>query len=570
MISAEYQSPDYYGPGLLYPVHLYSPVFAISDPSGAVGISLMYPILDYKHNVELQFVSRGGGYATNGRAWEAYFRLKGDLPAGQTRRYRVAVRATPDPTEWVRTLTPYRDFFRATYGDVRYTRDPRPVFGVSVADPHCLSDNSPDGFCGRAGRRPDQVGWAPTAQYLRSANDMGYARVMFWKPSGIFRLHQDLNFPFQFMTHMNDVPALRASLDSLRAVSTSGLQMGYWWGNSVRVMRGWDDGRFEFFDPANADHVDRALAEFDMAVGLRAQMIGLDAFVGIPDWDAYSWLRTLQQRAPNVKLLLEREGSAPDLFNLVAPTWVNEPNLQTPRVLADFLVPGHESWFGLQQFYWDHLAQLRGHALSTAERNAEIERVAQLGYVPVLFDNFPIRGRDFRAAESWLTTIPSDLREGQGPSGPTGPTGSTGPTGPTGHHGGGGGGGGGGGRPSGGSGGGGGVVGFSGGDGAGSGGGGGGGMVHFAGGGAPGGPSSFGNSSASGGGSTGAGVTTVAGGSAAPGLPATGIVTADGSRISAPGFTRAEIEAAIERVRQGIFGPQLAQQLEPPSGRVKN
>jgi hypothetical protein len=43
---------------------------------------------------------------------------------------------------------------------------------------------------------------------------------------------------------------------------------------------------------------------------------------------------------------------------------------------------------------------------------------------------------------------------------------------------------------------------------------------------------------------------------------------ADGGRISAPGFTRAEVEAAIERMRKNIFGPQLAQ--TPASPDHKN
>jgi hypothetical protein len=516
----------YYGLGFNYPLNTYSPVFVLHDGRRCIGMSLLYPILDFKHEVQMQLIAPDGPFDLGGRNWEVHFRMLGNLEPGEARSYTLAVRVADSPSDWLKTLVPYRDFFKATYGGPTYTRDPRPVSGISINDPVCISEQSPFGFCGPNAVRPDVSGWMRHAQFFRNRPANGYHRMMLWKPSGLFRNHQDLNFPFQFMTHMNRVPMMRSTLHHLAAVPSEQLEMGYWWGHSLRVMREWDDGIYEVFDPQNPEHVRLALAEFDMAVGLGAKTIGLDAFVGTPAWDGFQWLKTLLHRAPGVKLVVERETGAPDFYHTLGPTWVYSHHLSTSKILADFLNPGHETWCGV---HWVILEQELGRSMTPGERDAEIRRVARLGFVPVVFDDYPIIGKDFRAAESWLDTIPAALRfeAGGGGSGGGGQNQAP-PVMPAL------------GEPS-----------FS----AGGGGRGGGGGGGWGGGGGGGGKLSFGSVSGAGGGSS---VTTFRGGSAALARHAAGI------------FTSEEIRLAIERAKRKVSAPPPPEVTEPEPAEIED
>src|SRR5262249_40830480 len=121
-----------------------------------VGISLMYPLLDFRHGVEARLISPGDQYAAPVRNWEVYFLLDSDLLPGQSRTYTLAVRMTPNSNEWVRTFTPYRSYFLGLYGGLQYFGDPFPVSGATVAAPSCQTASDPRGFCDPA--RPDLSG----------------------------------------------------------------------------------------------------------------------------------------------------------------------------------------------------------------------------------------------------------------------------------------------------------------------------------------------------------------------------------------------------------------------------
>lgn len=516
--TADHANGLWAGFGHLYPVDCYSPVFVVSNGTYTIGASLLYPVLEYKHNVQVQLVSADGIELHGGKNWKIDFTLIGNMPPRTSRVYTLSVRATSRPEEWVRTLTPYRDYFASLYGGVRYTRNPNPICGLSPTDPACL-DTSPLGFCGPTNYRPDTAGWGPFIGYINSLRDRGHTRMMMWAPSGLFRNNRDQNFPFQFMTHMRDVPMLNSTLPLLRALPGPNLAMGYWWGRAAHVMTSWDTPHSEVLNPDNPQHVARAMAELDMALDLGATLIGLDALGYAAPWDAYRWLQTLQAHAPGVTFCTEWARSGPDFMHTLAPTWVNASDMQTPKVLADLLVPGHETWCGVP------LSGLRdrlGRQPTLTERVAEVERVAALGLVPVIFDEIQVNPNTMRGAESWLSTIPADLREGAAaPEPPIAP--ASAPVGAAG-------GGGGGGR----------------------GGGGGGG---WGGGGGGGGKLSFGSVSGAGGGSS---VTTFRGGSAALARHAAGI------------FTSEEIRLAIERAKRKVTAPPPPEVTEPEPAEIED
>jgi len=401
----------------VYPNQTYSPVAVFGDRRYTFGISLLYPILEYEHNVELQLESPGGGFTLGGTNWEQRLRIQGQLAPGETRTYVITIRVVPAGENWLRTLVPYRDYFNGLYGGVRYTRDPRPVLHYVAAQTDSISPSNPYGFF-QPKRRPDIYGWKPTADYLRERAREGWQRVMIWTPTGLFQHNQRFNYPFLFMTQMRNVPAMNSSMGELRGLA-SDMQVGYWWGNSQLVLDSWNTDTGEPFDPDNPDHVRRGFAELDLAVSLGATTIGLDTFGRTPVWDSYRWLEMMRERAPGVTFITEPVRA--DILHTLAPTLVfaSKGRAQTPKILADFLLPGHETW-GLIRF-GDIEADL-GRPLSQAERHAEVVRVAALGYVPVFGDrNANPTDPAFQAAESWRTTVPQDLRiERVGASGPDG------------------------------------------------------------------------------------------------------------------------------------------------------
>ncbi|MFG0293429.1 MAG: hypothetical protein ACIAQF_06020 [Phycisphaerales bacterium JB065] len=424
-IPLSHNNAPYFGGGKNYPGGLYSPVAILQNGDDTIGVSMLYDVREYRHDVFIRVESPGGIFTHGGRNWQVRFVFDRDdddeggriLP-GQTRVYRVCVRAQKsDPSEWVRTLKPYRDFFRETYGPVRYERDPRPVVGMITAMPSIASVSNPRGFVGTADR-PDLAGFEPIVEKLQEQVDKGFERVMIWSPSGVYRNNVQNNYPFNFTSGWNTVPALARSKHVLKEFGDSETDLGLWWGNSSNLMpRGWDAAYSVRFDPKYPFHVNRGREEMNGAVSVGATTVGLDAMSGMPAWNAYDWVLQLQSEYPQVRFVFET--MAPDFIHTITPTYIYGTRIpetdpygaNNPHLLADFLNPGHEIW-----------AQISGHDIKVnlglpshvpVPQAALYERAAQAanqGYVPMIFGPVPTtEGLD--AAESWLYTIPEDLQD---------------------------------------------------------------------------------------------------------------------------------------------------------------
>lgn len=423
-------------PAWCYPGYAYSPITVLRNGQYAVGVSLHYPILEYQHDVAIRTTSPTGsaGVGEGGRGWNIQFRLNnfGDDPRyqgsvindklldpGQRRVYVVSVRVTKNPTEWVRTLLPYRAYFESLYGGVRYTRDARPVRGLSVAGEWMLSSSNTMGFTEPSSLRPDRFGWGPWANRIRALQGRAQ-RVMLWAPSGLFRNNTGLNYPFQFTSRWNDVPMMNDAVTKLRTVPQAGIELGLWWGRSTQVMRSWDTNSVEWLNPDNPEHAQLALRELDLAVMAGTTVIGLDYFFAgeqTPSWKLYHWLERMKQHAPGVKFVTEARNC--DFMHTLAPTLFDfYPTLEEvqhgeqlmritePFYLADLLVPGHETWGALG---FDRVRAVRGAAMSAAEQRSEMLRAAGSGYTIVAFNEEPLTDAHL-AIETRNTTIPADIR----------------------------------------------------------------------------------------------------------------------------------------------------------------
>ncbi len=439
-MQADVRRPNDYKPRV-YPRHLYSPVSVVYNSNYAIGVSFHYPVLEYKHDVRFELYSPGGSSSIGegGRGWCVdvraqtmggehpmdYITHEAKLVPGESRTYVISVRVAKNTDEWMRTLLPYRNYFRALYGMPRYERDPRPIQGVTVAGTWVLSQSNPYGFV-RDDRRPDRLGWRPWADAL-AARSGDWRRIMIWAPSGVFRNNPELNFPFKFTSFWMEGAShnhnMGDAVTQLRRVPASGIDLGLWWGRSAQVMRQWEASSAEAFDPDNPDHVSRGFAELDIAVQSGATMIGLDAFAHgfSPNWKLYRWMQMMYDRHPNVPLKFCTEGRSVDFMHAMAPTWMEfyewpgaNPTVNTMRLvttpfyLADFLNPGHETWAGLA---FNRMEVALRRPVTPAEIRAEIEHAAEMGYVPVIFDERPVEA-SLVAAESWTETVPADLQPG--------------------------------------------------------------------------------------------------------------------------------------------------------------
>lgn len=424
-----------------YPRQVYSPVTVLRNANYAVGVSLQYPILDYKHDCRISLRAPGGRLARGdgGRGFEVVHMLSNSsapggnengnpasLNPGESRTYVVSVRVTKTSDEWIRTLVPYRNFFRSTYGGVTYTRDTTPINGTPMALPERVSRDNPAGFLGGAAR-PDLEGYGDWVQRILSRR--GWKSYMLWGAAGMYsRGEMNYRWPYQVATRLVNNPRLSVSATDnnggIASIARPGRQLGIWFFRSVEVARAWDATEREAFDPDNPEHVRLFLDEVNAAVALGATMIGLDTFTPdvTPIWKLHPWLKRLRTEYPQIRFGIEPITC--DILHALAPTKLRGNNdrggvapssleelyiIKNPHYLADFLLPGHEIWGGFR--YGAYKAF--NATVTPAIVDRDMRELASYGYVPLIMGDVDQPGT-YTVAESWKTTVPADLQIAEG------------------------------------------------------------------------------------------------------------------------------------------------------------
>ncbi len=404
--------------GWFYPDGLYSPVAILGEGDVRVGASLIYPILEYKHQTRIGVFARRENPG-RGLVWEFSFNLnapgadgrklslEGDIPPGETRTYTVAVRAVNSPQAWEQTLQPYADYFKEKYGGVRYERDPRPVQAFSVAASGQVGPGNPMGF--RQDKlRPDLHGYGPWAENILRSVGLGWKRSMVWAAAGATEKGQEKNVPLKFSSQWGAGPGRPARMQdfsqSLQRVGRGGGNLGLWWSRSAMLAVSYDPPTFVPLDPDDPAQAEAALKDLDAALAAGATTIGLDAFRNMDIWKAYPWLQRMQARAPGVKFVIEPPLG--DIMHTLAPCFLlttrageGVMRIETRHYLADMLNPGHETW-GFTRL--DRLSSYLKRDITSADVMAEMQRAATLGYVPVASTGAALDPR-LVAAESWKT-----------------------------------------------------------------------------------------------------------------------------------------------------------------------
>lgn len=423
----------------VYPTRSYSPVMALWNERVAVGVSVLYPVDEYQHDVRVALVSAdepASDSLPGGRGWAVDVRLSnlGDerdtgtlkysaqMRPGEVREYTIAVRVSKRADQWARTLVPYREYFASRYGGVSYDRDSRPVMPWAIAEAGSQNGQNPLGFFGPVQWRPDIFGWSQVIKSI-NLNTSSFGRVVLMAPGGLYPTQTAHNPPFQMATPWRQNPQLVQALDperGLRGLTRHKRQLGLWWGNSIRPSKTWDSPEMQVLDIASMQHRELARAELDTAVEAGAKLIVLGDCSPevLPAWQIASWVRVLKEQYPGVKFVVAPISC--DLVHAIAPGVVQgwgEPKLakstgdllavKGPHLLADFLLPGHETWASFE--YSAHRSIFKVQpTVATVLR--DMRQVASCGYVP-FFMELGGDGRHIKAASTWETSVPADLQK---------------------------------------------------------------------------------------------------------------------------------------------------------------
>ena len=183
---------------------------------------------------------------------------------------------------------------------------------------------------------------------------------------------------------------------------------GLWWGHSLEYQPSWNSPDVTSLDLDEPRQVEAAFAELDRAAQAGATLMGLDAFSHrhLPPWKSYHWLLRMQQRHESMTFITE--GCTVDFMHTLAPTWIDsyaanslpahrQGDLSRRHALADWLLPGHEIWAGM---LFNRKSEATGTELPLPMMRREIARIAQLGYVPVIFIEAARPAQTLRATES--------------------------------------------------------------------------------------------------------------------------------------------------------------------------
>ena len=388
-----------------YPSELYSPIAVMTGNGITMGISLQYPVLDYKHDVSIS--TTGVGYDT----WRTDLRIGGAPPSGNiwlnnpakiapgaSRSYTVSFRFNSANADWRKTITPYLAYFQGQYGRVTYNLNPQPIRGFALAATDVQSPANPNGWYAQAGD-PTRNGYRTAANAVQTALG-SFSRVVVWAPTGLVTRNGSMNYPPQFTSRWTNPDrgsqALRDGPSSFRSIRCKGEQSwGLWWGHAAETSPGWDTPPLRPVNPSDAGQRALVLKELRGATDAGARIIGLDAFAHCHDplWNLVGLLALLKENAPNVAFC--SEGRSCDVLHRLVPTWIDaystrktsagdEGRIKGRFVLADLLLPGHETWVGM---CYDRCKEptLNGPTATTAAITTDVRRIMDLGYVPVLF-----------------------------------------------------------------------------------------------------------------------------------------------------------------------------------------
>lgn len=424
----------------VYPEESYSPMVVVTTRQYALGISVLYDFKGTWTSVGSVLYTESDGswiFSVNHFSQNLYDATSAgrlSLNPGETRTYVVALRFAP-PRDWVLTMKPYRDHFRAMWNVADASvndRDRRPirtfVLGswynnsltpISTYLPNCpfLSDGCPAmgvepscydppreippayrnerGFDGTIWQlmtsdatEPDGVRWRPVLDwFMNRTRDFGFRRTLIWALAG--------NYPMYDLCDARNYPPVMATvwapeLEDDRqdfidvANENTDVNLGYYWGRTSQVPVFDENGDWEWdsenqaIDLDDPDHLNFVREEYQAMLALGMDELGLDAPSNIPSDQKYAWWSEMMAQKPDLKMISENPAS--DWTNLFAANWGHANAGSSwyygggPNNIAWYLNPRAE------QIMWDV-------GLSTNPTQQQIDSLKEImrwGYTPAI------------------------------------------------------------------------------------------------------------------------------------------------------------------------------------------
>ena len=351
--------------GYIYP-GVYSPVIVLHDEEDALGTSIQFPLLEYKHDVNmvLKKITEGAQAGT----WRHIYR-KGNsysyIPVHNseedTWEYRITVRFA-EKRNWLLTLHPYKDFFNNIYEEFSVDSPPdlRPIYRRNVSSKGDFHEiENPRGYNDNLEIHIPEIGWQNfILDVLQDMNTRGYERFVLWNPSGTYQNDNGCNFPPQFMDFLPHLAGEEEGGNDFyfNVFEPSGINLGFWWGRSAQIPFGYDGNGWNPAGCVDASYQNQGNLNFlngqlDQALARGAKTLGLDHFTNMPPWDKFLWVEDMMNRASNqgTDILLVHEDSGADFFHSKMANWYNpdrwnRPVQFGPDLLSRYLNGPSEIW----------------------------------------------------------------------------------------------------------------------------------------------------------------------------------------------------------------------------------
>lgn len=394
-----------------YPNELYSPLAVLRTADIAVGVSVLYPVLEYRHDLAFSIEAMSSSdwqvRISTGRPTrreDLWWGNAAKVPAGESWIWRTCIRFEENGGDWPKTLQPYLAWYQQRYGRVAYQRDPRPIRGFAFASPADQSPDNPEGWARSIGR-PDIEGFDKA---IRQVEDLAgrWPRVIAWAPTGLATKNKELNYPHQFASRWTSEDCPNRELFRKAPIDLKSMQIpsthrwGLWWGHAAEQTPGFDRLPQTRVAPDRPASMAEFMRELGCATETGATLIGLDAFAHShnPIWNLVPILLEMKRKAPSATFCTE--GRACDVLHRLAPTWLDAYRTKPFRsggherikgafILADLVNPGHETWAGM---VYDRSSDpsLFGSKPDPAALRWSVRRIAEYGYVPVLFADIDV------------------------------------------------------------------------------------------------------------------------------------------------------------------------------------
>lgn len=339
---------------------LYSPVIVTEDGDFAVGTSLEYPYLNYKHwaQLKLNLLKEGvkadtwrhdyGNFVEESTDFKITPGAPSTIAAGETRNYTLNVRFAPS-RYWLLTLYPYKQYFNSLYGSDNnfYDKDLRPVRSTRVADYQDQNIiTNPRGYDKEY--RIDQEGWGRFVDdFINESLQLGYTRTSINAPGGQY-LNATHNLPPQFMSEW--LPKVANTDGNFSKFEENDLVLGFYWGRSSQapVPVQWEPDKLVTVSSAvYPEGFDFLKNEIKLASKRHAKLIILDAFITMPDTDKYWFIDEIKDAlGPGAHIACEAACSDfihAKIGNYYIP-WLTDEPIQGPDLLAHYLNPGAEQF----------------------------------------------------------------------------------------------------------------------------------------------------------------------------------------------------------------------------------